>query len=113
MKEVKAFIRSDKAEEVIGALDNLGVSDITLIDVMGIGKHMTDPNESEYSIRIIKKYCDIAKIETVCRSEDVHKIVETIRKVAYSSMRGDGMIYVSPVEMAVKIRTGAVGEEAL
>ena len=113
MKEVKAFIRSDKADEVIEALENLGVSDITLIDVMGIGRHMADPNQAKFSIKVIEKYCDLAKVETVCRSEDVHEIVETIRKIAYTSMKGDGMIYVSPVEMAVKIRTGAVGEDAL
>lgn len=113
MKEVKAFIRTEKAEQVVEALENLGVADITLIEVMGVGRHMADPNESKFSIKIINKYCDLAKIETVCKSENVHLVVETIRKVAYSSMKGDGMIYVTPVEMAVKIRTGAVGEEAL
>lgn len=113
MKEVKAFIRCEKAYKVVEALENLGISDMTIIDVMGIGEHLADPNESTLSIKVIEKYCDIVKVETVCPDENVHEIVETIRKVAYTSMKGDGMIYVSPVEMAVKIRTGAVGEKAL
>ncbi len=113
MKEVKAFIRAQKAEAVLDALEELGISDITLLDVMGIGRHMADPNESKYSIKIVKKYADLAKLETVCKAGDVERVVNTIREVAYSGMKGDGMIYVSPVEMAVKIRTGAVGSDAL
>ena len=113
MKEVKAFIRSSKADEVIDKLDELGITDITLIDVMGIGEHLADTNQAKYTIEVVKKYSKIAKIEIVCRDEDVHNIVETIRKTAFTGMRGDGMIYVMPVEMTVKIRTGSVGEEAL
>jgi nitrogen regulatory protein P-II 1 len=113
MKEVKAFIRSGKAGEVIGDLENLGVADITLIDVMGIGEHLSDPNQAKYTIDVVRKYSQLAKVEIVCRDEDVHNIVETIRKTAFTGMRGDGMIYVMPVEMTVKIRTGSVGEEAL
>ncbi len=113
MKEVKAFIRAQKAEEVLDALEDLGISDITLLDVMGIGQHMADPHESKYSIKIVKKYADLAKVETVCRAADVDRVVETIRKAGYTGMKGDGMIYVSPVESVVKIRTGVRDDEAL
>ncbi len=112
MKEIKAYIRCRKAEEVISALENNGVQGITLIDVMGVG-HMATPGNTKYSIKCIQKYSEISKLEVVCQDEDVHKIVELIRKHAYTGMHGDGMIFVTPVEMAIKIRTGAIGGEAL
>lgn len=113
MKEIKAYIRCQKAEEVIQALEEAGVEGITLIDVMGVGQYLSDPNTSKYSIKCVEKYSDLGKLEVVCSDTDVHKIVETIREQAYTGMKGDGMIFVTPVEMAVKIRTGAIGEEAL
>jgi len=112
MKEIKAYIRCRKAEEVISALEDNGVLGITLIDVMGVGQ-MAAPENSKYSIKCIQKYSEISKLEVVCQHEEVHKIVEIIRKNAYTGMHGDGMSVVTPVEMAVKIRTGAIGPEAL
>ncbi len=113
MKAVKAFIRCRKAEEVIAKLEEIGLTDITLIDVMGVGQHLTDKDKAKYSVSCVEKYSQVAKLEIVCRDEMVHQAVEAIRATAYTGMKGDGMIYVMPVEMAVKIRTGAVGEEAL
>lgn len=113
MKTVKAFIRCRKAEQVIAALEAERIHDITLIDVMGLGGHLVDSEQAKYSIKCVNKYSQVAKLEIVCKDEDVHKVVESIRKTAYTGMKGDGMIYVSPVEMTVKIRTGAIGEEAL
>ncbi len=106
MKEVKAFIRSSKADAVIQALTDLGVADLTLIDVMGLGNHLLDPQMARYSIDIVKKFSDVAKLEVVCKAQDAPKIVETIRQAAFTGMPGDGMIYVMPVEKAIKIRTG-------
>ncbi len=112
MKEIKAYIRCQKAEKVIEALEKIGVTDMTLIDVMGVGI-LADPNQSKYSVKCVEKYSEVAKVEIVCAEKRVHEIVELLRKTAYTGMKGDGMIFVSPVEMAVKIRTGAIGEEAL
>lgn len=113
MKEVKAFIRCRKAEEVIAELEAEGIHDVTLIDVMGVGQHLVDASQAKYSIKCVEKYSEVAKVEIVCRDERVHQVVEIIRKTANTGMQGDGMIYISPVEMAVKIRSGAIGEEAL
>ncbi|MCK6619715.1 MAG: P-II family nitrogen regulator [Calditrichaceae bacterium] len=112
MKEIKAYIRCQKAEKVIEALEDIGITDITLIDVMGVGV-LADPKHAKYSVKCVEKYSEVAKLEVVCSDERVHEIVEVIRKTAYTSMKGDGIIFVSPVELAVKIRTGAIGEEAL
>lgn len=49
----------------------------------------------------------------VCKDDKLHKIIEILRKNAFTGLKGDGIIYIFPVEMAVKIRTGAVGEDAL
>ncbi|MFQ6108843.1 MAG: P-II family nitrogen regulator [Candidatus Aminicenantales bacterium] len=113
MKEVKAYIRSRKAEGVIRALEEAGISGMTLIDVMALGTTGIDPKDYKYSIEYVKKYSKVAKLEIICPDEDVHKIVEIIRQKAYTGSRGDGMIFVSPVEMGIKIRTGAIGEEGL
>lgn len=113
MNEVKAFIRAEKADQVISVLTELCKGDITLLDVMGLGKHLTDPHESKYSIEIIRKFSAVAKIEMVCRKEDTDCIVDALKKAAYTGLHGDGMIYVSPVERAIKIRTGVEGEDAL
>lgn len=112
MKEVKAYVRCQKVEVVIEALEEAGIDGITLIDVMGLGL-LADPDTAKYSIKCVERYSDVAKLEVVCRDDDVHRIVEIIRSQAYSGMRGDGIIFVSPVEMAVKIRSGTFGEEGL
>jgi nitrogen regulatory protein P-II 1 len=112
MKEIKAYIRCQKAEKVIEALEKKEITDITLIDVMGVGA-LADPRQSKYSIKCVERYSEVAKLEVVCADEKVHEIVETIRQTAYTGMKGDGMIFVTPVELAVKIRTGAVGDAAL
>lgn len=112
MKEIKAYIRCQKAEEVIAALEEIGVGGITLIDVMGVGP-LADPNTAKYSVKCVEKYSEVAKLEVVCRDDETQKIIETIREKAYTGMKGDGMIFVSPVGMAVKIRTGAQNEQAL
>ena len=113
MKEVKAFIRSTKAEDVMEALNQLGVADITLIDVMGVGSHLIDPQIAQYSVEIVRKFSQVVKIEVVCRAIDADKVVETIRNAAFTGMPGDGMIYVMPVEKAVKIRTGKENQDAV
>ncbi len=113
MKEVKAFIRAEKADAVIEALTDLALVDITLLDVMGLGEHLIDPHDSRYSIEVVRKYSKIAKIEMVCKNQDADIIVDTLRKSAYTGLHGDGMIYVSPVVQAIKIRTGVEGEAAL
>jgi nitrogen regulatory protein P-II 1 len=112
MKEIKAYIRCQKAEEVITALEELGVHGITLIDVMGVGQ-LADPKTAKYSVRCVEKYSEVAKLEVVCKDTDEYKIVGTIREKAYTGMKGDGMIFVARVDTAVKIRTGSQNEKAL
>jgi len=113
MKEIKTFFRAYKAERITDALDNLGVVDYTITFVMGVGDHLADTSDSSYSIRVVKKYSNVAKLELVCREEQVAQITKTLQEVGYTGQQGDGIIYVTPVERVIKIRTGAVNGDAL
>jgi nitrogen regulatory protein PII len=72
MKEIKAYIRCQKAEEILNALEKIGINDITLIDVMGVGA-LADPKTAKYSIKCVEKYPDVAKLEVVCQDSDLQK----------------------------------------
>ncbi|OGC06042.1 hypothetical protein A2V82_08260 [candidate division KSB1 bacterium RBG_16_48_16] len=112
MKAVKAYIRTVKVNEVVQALEETGVCDMTVIDVMAVGRQ-ADPKNVKFSIALMERYAKVAKLEIVCNDDQIHRILEILRQAAYTGQPGDGIIYVTPVEMAVKIRTGAVGEEGL
>lgn len=113
MKEIKAYIREYKVENVINELNQIGIINMTVIDLMAIGKGLIDPTKSPYSIELVQKYSDVAKLELTVSDSEVKKTVETIRKAAYSGQKGDGIILVSPVSQAIKIRTGKTGEAIL
>lgn len=110
MKEIKAFIRASKTESVLEKLGMLGIDGITLGEVMGLGA-LADPRNARYSIAAVKRYSKLTKLEIVCSDQDVHAIVEALRETAYSGAPGDGIIFVSELDMAVKIRTGATGDQ--
>ena len=112
MKEIKAYIRTERAEDILETLAGSGIVDVTLIDVMGCG-HLMDPNNCKYSIEYVERYSKLAKLELVCKDEEVEHIISMIRKNAYTGMPGDGKIFVTPVEQAIKIRTGETGVEAI
>lgn len=112
MKVIKAYIRCEKAEKVVRALEDAGVNGVTLIDVMAVGQNI-DPKTYKYSISCVKKYQKVAKLEIICTDEDADRFVEVIRKTAYTSMQGDGLICVTDADRVVKIRTGVEGAEAL
>lgn len=112
MKEIKAYIRREKAEEVINALEKAGVPGLTAIEVMAVGKAAVPENEY-LSIDYVEKVSPVTKIEIVCKDEDALRLMEVIREKAYSGRRGDGMIFMTDVNYAVKIRNGETGAAAL
>ncbi|NOZ75051.1 MAG: P-II family nitrogen regulator [FCB group bacterium] len=113
MKEIKAYIRCTKVDEVILALKAIGIHDMTVIDVMALGRGMIDQDHYKYSIECIDRYSTVSKLEIIAADKKADKIVKTIRKSAYSGEPGDGLILVSPVEFAMKIRSGKVDERIL
>ena len=113
MKEIKAYIRVSKVEAVINGLHKIGIANLTVIDIMALGKGLVDPKQYQYSIELVQKYSEVAKIEIIVSDKDVDKTVETIRSVAFSGQKGDGIILVSSISEAIKIRTGKSGENIL
>ncbi|NOZ62532.1 MAG: P-II family nitrogen regulator [Calditrichaeota bacterium] len=109
MKEIKAYIKTDKVEQVVYALEEAGAPGITVVEVHPVG-YGFDANYFSRSPQTMRHFFAITKLEIVAKDEEAHKFVEIIREKAYTGSKGDGLIFVTPVEIAVKIRTGAVGD---
>ncbi|MDW7679145.1 MAG: P-II family nitrogen regulator [bacterium] len=112
MKEIKAYIKTDRVEKVVQALNNAGAPGITVVEIHPVG-YGFDANYFSRARETTRRYFEITKLEIVVKDEDVHQFVEMIRTEAHTGTKGDGMIFVMPVEMAVKIKTGAIGETGL
>jgi nitrogen regulatory protein PII len=112
MKKIEAIIRPFRIDDVREALAEIGVKGITLTEVKGYGRqkgHTELYRGSEYQIDFLPKL----KLEVVVPDAMTDKVVETIVKAAKTGQVGDGKIFISPVEDAVRVRTGESGEEAL
>ena len=112
MKKIECIIRPTKLDEVKDALGELGISGLTVTEVRGCGRqkgHTERYRGAEYTVNLLAK----VKIELVVREADAAGAIEAIRKAAATGEIGDGKIFVSPLEQAVRIRTGEQGEAAL
>jgi len=112
MKMVIAIIKPFKIEEVRQALDELGVEGLTVSEVKGYGRqkgHTEIYRGAEYEVNFVPKL----KIEVAVPSEAVDKVIEAISTSAKTGHIGDGKIFVSPIENAVRIRTGETNADAL
>jgi nitrogen regulatory protein P-II 1 len=112
MIKVEAIIRPDKLDEVKAALDDAGIQGITVQNVMGAGKQRGRTQYyrgQEYVVNLLDK----TKIETVIPDDRVEEIVQAIIDSAATGEIGDGKIFISRVEDAVRIRTGERGDSAL
>jgi nitrogen regulatory protein PII len=112
MKKVEAIIKPFKLEDVKEALAALGVEGMTVSEVKGFGRqkgHTEIYRGSEYTVDFLPKI----KIEIVLVDELVDGAVRAIVKSARTGKIGDGKVFVSPVEDAVRIRTEEKGEHAV
>lgn len=112
MKKIEAIIRPGKLDSVKDALSNHGVNGLTVTQVIGCGKQKGNTQiyrGVEYTVHLIPK----VKIEVVVMDKFVEDIIQVITKEARTGEIGDGKIFVSAVEDAFTIRTGATGEQAL
>ena len=112
MKIVMAIIKPFKLEEVRDALTGIGVHGLTVTEVKGYGRqkgHTEIYRGSEYTVDFLPK----VKIEVVLADTLVEKAVETIIKAAKTGKIGDGKIFVSTIEEAIRIRTGETGSDAI
>ena len=109
MKEIKAYIKRHKLNEVIRALRKVeGLTGMSVIDSCGYGVGWGGAKgEEQIDCR------PGIKVEIVCRDELADAVVATIEKAAHTGLKGDGKIYVSTIEQAVRISTGERGEGAV
>lgn len=109
MKEIKAYIRHDKADTVIEKLEEAGVKGMTLLDANALAE-WADSESFSFSIEYVQKYSKVVKIELICNDEDYDNLVSIISQNAHTGSSGDGWIFVTPVEKAVRIKTGEVND---
>ncbi|MFZ2447455.1 MAG: P-II family nitrogen regulator [Syntrophobacteraceae bacterium] len=113
MKEVKAYIKPHKLSDVILALNKIeGLTGVSVSNTRGFGRGKAKTSRAKVTEGLVD-FLQSIKIEIVCRDDLVEQIVSTIEKAARTGLRGDGKIYVSGVETAVRISTGERGESAI
>ncbi len=112
MKKVEAIIKPFKLDEVKEALSDAGIEGMTVTDVRGFGRqkgHTEIYRGSEYTVDFLPKM----KIEIVIDDERLEAVVKAIVDTANTGKIGDGKVFVSPVEEAIRIRTGERGADAV
>jgi nitrogen regulatory protein P-II 1 len=112
MKKIEAIIRPEKLEAVKAALAEIGVFGMTITEVSGRGRQRgitLQWRAGEYRVEFLPK----VKIETVVLDEDVGKTLNAIVRKARTGERGDGKIFVFPIDNAVRVRNGDEGENAI
>ena len=112
MKKIEAIIKPFKLDEVKEALQDLGVQGLSVVEVKGFGRqkgHTELYRGAEYVVDFLPK----VKIEVVLTEDMVDVAIEAIINAAKTNKIGDGKIFVSSIEQAIRIRTGETGDEAI
>ena len=112
MKKIEAIIKPFKLDEVKEALQEVGIQGLSVIEVKGFGRqkgHTELYRGAEYVVDFLPK----VKIEVVLPDDQVESAIEAIVTAAKTEKIGDGKIFVSTIEQAIRIRTGESGEDAL
>ena len=112
MKKIEAIIRHFKLEEIQKALNDIGVVGMTITEVKGYGRqkgHTEMYRGTEYAIDFVPKI----KVEIVCSDSNLDSVVGAFVENARTGQMGDGKIFVSDLEEAIRIRTGERGDDAV
>lgn len=112
MKKIEVIIRPEKLESVQCALEKVGYSGLMISEIEGHGKQKGIVQQwrgEKYKVAFLPKI----KIEIIVKDNEVERIIKTIVDSAKTGEIGDGKIFISPVENAVRIRTGEKGEQAI
>ena len=112
MKKIEAIIKPFKLDEVKEALQEIGIQGLSVIEVKGFGRqkgHTELYRGAEYVVDFLPK----VKIEVALEDDQVEPAIAAIIEAAKTDKIGDGKIFVSTIEQAIRIRTGESGSEAL
>lgn len=112
MKKIDAIIKPFRLEDVKEALNEIGIKGMTVTEVRGFGRqkgHTEIYRGAEYTVDFLPKI----KLEVVTSNELASRAVEAIQKSARTGEIGDGKIFITSIEEAIRIRTGEKNEEAL
>ena len=112
MKKIEAIIKPFKLDEVKEALQDIGVQGLSVLEVKGFGRqkgHTELYRGAEYVVDFLPK----VKIEVVLEDSQVERAIEAIQEAARTGRIGDGKIFVSTIDEAIRIRTGERGAEAV
>ena len=112
MKKIDAIIKPFKLDEVKEALQDIGIQGLSVIEVKGFGRqkgHTELYRGAEYVVDFLPK----VKIELVLPDSQTEDAINAITKAAKTDKIGDGKIFVSNVEQAIRIRTGETGDDAI
>ncbi|SBO41889.1 P-II family nitrogen regulator [Cyanobium sp. NIES-981] len=112
MKQIQAIVRPEKLDAVKEALVEVGINGITVTPVQGFGKQMGH-TEVYRGVKVEAKLLTKMNVTTVVTDEAVDKVVEAILSAARTGEIGDGKIIITPVENAIRIRTGESGDSTL
>jgi len=111
-KKIEAFIREEKLSDVKEALHSIGIVGMNVVEVHGHGRGggvTLTGRSGSYQVDMLPR----VQLNIVLSDHNVDKTVETIKRAAHTGSRGDGIIFIYPVEQVVRIRTGERGMEAL
>ena len=112
MKKIEAIIKPFKLDEVKEALQEVGIQGLSVVEVKGFGRqkgHTELYRGAEYIVDFLPK----VKIEVVLDDDQLESAIEAIVDAAKTEKIGDGKIFISPVEQALRIRTGETGVDAI
>ena len=112
IKLITAVLKPQMLDPVKDGLKDIGVQGLTISEVKGFGRqggHTETYRGAEYTVDLVPKI----KVEVVCAIDDAERVMEVIRKCAYTGKIGDGKIWMLDVERLMRVRTGEMGEEAI
>ncbi|MGI9521906.1 MAG: P-II family nitrogen regulator [Hyphomicrobiaceae bacterium] len=112
MKKIEAIIKPFKLDEVKEALQEIGLQGITVVEAKGFGRqkgHTELYRGAEYVVDFLPK----VKVEVILADEQLDKAVEAIQAAAKTGRIGDGKIFISTIDEAIRIRTGETGADAI
>jgi nitrogen regulatory protein P-II 1 len=113
MKAIVAYVQPFMLEKVTDALRAKKIHGVTVIPCQGFGRRIEGDTPHYEDAAVELGYAPKAKIEVICRDEEMQGIVHAIRESAHTGRHGDGKIFVTAVTLAVDVRTGEEGEVIL